>query len=538
MARRDRTGKGSFGRAKLPVASAYPSRWRRPGLLAAGAASGAAAVAWVIGSVLFGGGGIVAPGPVASSHASIESTCGSCHRPIQGVVAEGCLDCHERVADRPGSLGFAAHYAYRGGVVAEGAPATGSSALRGHAHEMTCSDCHREHRGRRAALTAVPDSLCTSCHPYRSFERDHPEIEVLRADIPDDPNLSFPHRLHVAEVGKRLGLTDPVAACLECHEPDRRGAGFGPIDFDRHCDACHLTASTGTPRLPVGDPADPEVPGVLTLEDFRREWGPEARWTAFTNPEEIRQAGGVVSRRPVYHEDPWILANLRHIRGTLYGDLGLGGLLDTAVDRGTLLGEEGALYEEAIAALEERATVLRAVPSSAVQEELRRIEALLARARERAAGGETSGSLAPFVAGQRDPGVSDAHAARLERLALDLTTPCRQCHVVSDAAIQRVQADQRTLVRAEFDHRAHRLQRADCTSCHGAISRILDGEPKEEDDPTDVAATHNLPSIAVCQECHRAEAVTDSCVTCHRFHPDHGRHAAVRFLRSSGRSAQ
>lgn len=524
MGKKHRPGKGSYGEARLPVAGAYPPRRPRRWLMAAGGVLCLGVALWLAASFLFGGGRTVAPGPVVSGHANFETACASCHEGFRSAAAERCLACHGRVGAGPEEYAYATHYAYRR---ASGAGPGDRPAAEVERREAPCAECHREHRGREAALTVVPDALCTSCHPYGSFAEGHPEFAFARDALPDDPNLSFPHRLHVAEVTRRLGLDDPLRACLRCHEPDERGEGFRPLDFDRHCDACHLSADEGTPRLPAGDPGDPEAPGVLTLAEFREAWGPGVRWALFTNPEEFREAGGTVSKRPVYHEDPWILANLRRIRATLYGDLGLGELLATGVDEGTVIARGDALYEEAIAALEDRAAVLRSLPDPAVQEELRRLEALLARAEERVRTGEGTASTAPFVPQGRDPGLSEEHAARLETLALELTAPCRRCHVVTDAAIQRVQKDQRTLIRAEFDHRAHVVQRPDCLACHGAIPEILAGEPKDEDDPTDSAATQNLPTVTVCRECHTPAEAASSCVTCHRFHPGRSRHAGL-----------
>ncbi|HSL84434.1 MAG TPA: cytochrome c3 family protein, partial [Thermoanaerobaculia bacterium] len=258
MGKKQRPGKGSYGDARLPVAGAYPPRQRRRRLMAAGGVLCLGVALWLGASFLVGGGRAVAPGPVASGHANFEADCASCHQGFRAAAEEGCVACHGRLGAGPEDYAFAAHYAYRGAAEPDEARAADVAQ-----REATCAACHREHRGREAALTAVPDALCTGCHPYGSFSRGHPEFEFARASIPDDPNLQVTHRLHVAEVTKRLGLAEPLEACLRCHEPDARGAGFQPLDFDRHCDACHLTADDGTPRLPAGDPADPEAPGLL-----------------------------------------------------------------------------------------------------------------------------------------------------------------------------------------------------------------------------------------------------------------------------------
>ena len=50
----------------------------------------------------------------------------------------------------------------------------------------------------------------------------------------------------------------------------------------------------------------------------------------------------------------------------------------------------------------------------------------------------------------------------------DLTAACQECHVVEEATIKRVRADQTTLIRTEFSHRAH-VTHAQCLDCHTAI---------------------------------------------------------------------
>ncbi len=406
------------------------------------------------------------------------------------------------------------------------------------AREQPCAACHPEHRGREAAITAVLDARCLGCHAFGSFNEGHPEFQFARQRLPDDPHLSFAHGPHVKRVQEAGRLADAQLACLTCHEPDGQGAGFGPIQFDRHCDACHLTGSDETPPLPTGDPANPRAPGVETLEAIQRRAGPGVRWAFFTNPEDFRQVGGRVSKSPLYHEDPWVMENLRRIRRTLYPAVGVAELLKTSVDHGAAGAGGEALAREAVATLREQLTALRGRPEPAIQEELRQLDGLLAAAEARIEKGEPLPAGLFTANAALDPSLTGGQAAALKQLALDLTEPCRTCHVVSDAAILRVQTDQRTLVRAEFNHRAHLLQRPFCLDCHGAIPG-LDGKanPKQErrSDRLDRAAIQNLPTIAACRECHTPREASNQCATCHLFHPDKGRHSdLVVYQRPAG----
>lgn len=558
MAGKRRQGKGVYGGARLPIAGGYPATGTRRWTLLAGLVGCAGLAVWLGATVVAGRRGL-APGPVASAHATFESECAACHVTTGAVADEGCLVCHERFVrpggavaadDAGGAYSFAVHYAaHAGDRMAEtaaagtsaagpaagpvpaaddagGAPVAAPAASRDA--ELRCAACHPEHGGRAAAITAVDDRRCAACHGFAGFGRDHPEFGFARTDTPDDDDLRFTHRFHVKQLLAERGWDDPQRACLVCHRPEPDGAGFLPLDFEASCGACHLTTRSRTPRLPAGDPADPAAPGVLTLEAIQARGGPGSRWAFFTDPGEVRSVGNSVEKRPVYHRDPWVMTNLAAIRRTLYPELGLAELLPASVGSSGG-GAAPGLYLEAIDTLRRRAVELRSRPEPEVQGELRRVETLLAAAERRVRAGD-SGEVAAFAApAEPDPALAPERVAALRRLALDLTEPCRQCHVVTDAAIRRVDRDQRALPRAGFSHRAHVLEVPFCTDCHGAIPGLSETTATTElaEEPLDAAATWNLPRIEVCRGCHRPGVVSTACVTCHRFHPDRGRAAEL-----------
>lgn len=537
MAKKTRQRKGIWSEERLPVADRYvhPASRRRMILLGVG---GCLLLALLLAALIaWRGPRAVSPGPLASAHANFEGTCVDCHggagSGAQAVASESCQVCHERVGDgsEGGFYSFAAHYAYRGGLDAEGI-----EAAHAEADETGCADCHPDHRGRDAALTRVADDSCASCH-FGSFA-EHPEFEILREQQADEPNLFFTHRLHVRELLRRNEWTDPQRACLACHEPEASGRGFAPLDFERHCGACHLTRGIGTPTLPIADDGDPRSPGVLTLEAVRSSGEPGTRWAFFSNPDEFRGGGGQVMKRPLHHPDPWVLANLRRIRRALYPDAGVSELLSTRVTEGTDPGGD-VLLAEAVATLEAQAQDLRGTADRDVQEDLRKIDELLDLLRARIDAGHVRVPAELFAAPtETRPDLAPERVAELKRLALDLTTPCRQCHVVTDAAILRVNKDQKTLHRAEFDHRAHLVQRPFCADCHQTIPGLMDvlGEEALPEEPLDVAATHNLPTLESCRTCHTPREASDACVTCHAFHPNSRRFAALLAYRPSDES--
>jgi len=497
-----RPKKRIFSEARLPIAGRYLMPNGR-GWLMGGSLAGVAAVAlWLLFSLRFGGSEVLTRAPLSSSHANFESTCSACHQPFSSATSENCLVCHERFSSAE-VFSYQAHFAAHPGI-----PDHDLTVPDAPERELPCAGCHTEHRGRQAKITQVTDSLCLECHRIGSFNIDHPEFEPLRGTLKDDPYLRFTHRIHVARVVEAKGFEDPQRACLECHQPEAAGQGFKPLDFDQQCSTCHL-AGQPSPLLPL---ATATSPGVLVD-------GGEAFDTA-----EFRHSRGGIIKRRVDHGDPWILENLRRIRRQLRPDPGLGDLLRAAVGPGWS-GSEVDLYREAIVYLRDLARELRG-HGRGVERKLQEIDRFLELAEARLDGGDRGAGIEPFLtAGSYDRALSDQEIAQLQDLAEGLTAPCIKCHTVSDAAILRVEKDQKVLSRARFNHRAHLVQRPFCADCHGAIPGLLDEASWVEE--LDVAQTWNLPGIDSCRQCHNPQEASNQCITCHTFHP--GRDAGTEF---------
>ncbi len=510
-----KSGKGAFGDLDLPVATAYPSQLSRRRMLLLGVVA-VAVIAALIAYVQFTGSSRWASkGPLSSAHAAFE--CGSCHASdARTVTDEKCSSCHEKFGDELGVYTFASHYLYKSDDFRRLVPSS---------DEKPCSACHLEHEGRHADITRVGDARCETCH-FASFDKDHPEFDFAAEEIPDPAALDFAHVHHVREVMKRQKLDDIEASCLYCHNAQPDGRAFQPTSFDRHCDACHLTAAVSTPGLPIAGAAA----GVETLEQIAERGGPGTRWVYFSNPNEFRVRGSAVVKTPLHHKDPWVLDNLRRLRGMLYPDAGLADLLLASPDAEPH--EIRALYQEAIAALEEQVVGLRGRPEPEIQAELGRITDLLERLKQQVADpfaplDETRFALA---LDRKADELGSETQGEIEGLIEELTRPCLQCHELRAATIARVQKDQRVLRRAKFDHRAHIIQ-ARCLDCHRGIPIAEGLESETPTTPTDSELDHsaiqNLPGIETCRTCHRSQQAADRCVTCHDFHADKSRRSEL-----------
>jgi len=457
-----------------------------------------------------GDGITVANGGLSASHALFGQDCATCHTPFEEVTEAKCASCHEKFGSPMSLYGPDRHYLYHSADFDRSAAST---------LEGTCASCHQEHEGADARLTSVADASCQACHTFRSFDDGHPEFAFAVAGDPDKANLAFPHTLHVREVQADRELDDVEDACLICHTPQADGMSFEPVSFEGQCDDCHLRASTRTEWIPVRTASSV---GVLTLDQIRREFTPSSLWAAYWDPNEFQIQGNEIRKRPVYHADPWVMENLTRIRAELYPGAELAQLLQTSADLPS--GTDAGVHEEGVATLRAEIRALRGNPSEAVQEELAALTAILDEVGDRLKDPYASRDETQFLVRSSDAEggalAQGADAGAYETVIDALTDECQSCHIVSQATIARVQTDQRTLVRSEFDHGAHVIH-ARCLDCHNTIP--IRDFVFGEDDPApelDRAGIFNLPTIASCQGCHNPRGAPDDCTSCHVYHPD------------------
>lgn len=82
---------------------------------------------------------------LAMKHAYLEFECESCHKPWNGVTDKVCVKCHEEIV----------HFVN-----------TDFSEMPEHPiKNVTCLNCHSEHKGRVNNIKLVSDPLCLECHP-------------------------------------------------------------------------------------------------------------------------------------------------------------------------------------------------------------------------------------------------------------------------------------------------------------------------------------------------------------------------------------
>ena len=509
-------GKGWFGRSGLEVAKAYVTPPRRRGMFWAGLMAGATLIVILAVDFAYRDARWVSNGSLSSAHASLENDCSSCHDPLsRQVTVESCSACHERHGDDLGVYTFGSHYLYR---------SDDFQRVKVEEGEVPCFSCHPEHRGRKSERTVVDDRLCISCHTEGTFNDGHPEFDVIADSLPDRQALHFSHVPHVREVMSKSSLVDIEKACLSCHIPDATGSGFFALNFDRQCDTCHLTSGVATARLPIDREG---ALGVQSLETIRAQGEPGTEWSQFVSPREFREAGGRILKTPLYHRDPWILHNLRRFRRELFEDGGIAELLDVSPDAPE--GQLRQVYLEAVETLERYVVGLRGRPEPVIQDELELITQILDSLRRRLSNPKTVLDETELLLALQNPRVDVDEETKdlVEDLIENLMKPCATCHEIEGATIARVQASQKTLVRAEFDHRSHVLE-SRCLDCHTEISigeAVEDpGLPVPEND---LATTQNLPGIESCRTCHTPDLAAETCSTCHLFHPDLNRRSEL-----------
>ena len=224
--------------------------------------------------------------PVTQPHRLFENECRTCHTEIaqplmrlamfdddaRSVRDAACQHCHAKTSDDHNTAMIA-----------------------GDAER--CVDCHKEHLDRDQLLR-VTDAHCAGCHADLRTEGDspanfaaqiadfsaHPEFVVVdgRNRQPgaqhrvhslasrvyggwaDKAKIRFNHTIHLDPDGVLVpplhpdfgdGRTLKKLACASCHESDEGGRTMQPINYERHCSACHtLDFST---KLVGGDTIGP-----------------------------------------------------------------------------------------------------------------------------------------------------------------------------------------------------------------------------------------------------------------------------------------
>lgn len=216
------------------------------------------------------------------------------------------------------------------------------------------------------------------------------------------------------------------------------------------------------------------------------------------------------------------MENLKQIRNTILVDQGLDAILNTVPNPQHPDVEKR--NKEIIIALKEYADQLRGRPESEIQQDLLIIDSLIGLAEKNLNSELRLASLKKVnpVTSQFNPNLTQIQIDGLLLMANDLTSAgnklCQECHILSNAGIVSFDGNQTSLVRAQFDHRAHILQRQ-CLDCHNVIPVTTEMNPDTAAGKAlDISATQNIPGIENCRKCHSKDKTASTCVTCHLFH--------------------
>ena len=207
----------------------------------------------------------VYPGPVTKHHGTLEHECQQCHAAGEGGLAhwislafatggqtsdfERCLSCHDLGGSNllPHSLPVdtiaESTERIRERALEGDAPLHLSLASRGPARnlragaELSCSVCHREHRGADHDLTALSNDQCQVCHvvQFDRFEEDHPAL----GHYPHGrrPRIVFDPATHIEEYF--VDDEQEAITCVTCHAPEPTGRTMDVGDFASSCGDCH-----------------------------------------------------------------------------------------------------------------------------------------------------------------------------------------------------------------------------------------------------------------------------------------------------------
>lgn len=228
-------------------------------------------------------------GDLSVKHQSLANNCESCHvEAFESVQDETCIACHEETGDHA-----------RMPRLAQGMPPlSAGDALQwriatslGKEGPLGCVACHSEHEGAVRQQPAS-EAFCADCHRAlksrltdtalanaHDFGKAHPQFRPLyfasfgaarpvRGSLDTRPiersGLKFPHDVHMNPRGGAARMAVSLAQygkpleCSDCHSLNADRIGFGEVDMEEDCEACHSlvsgrTAAGGFAKLRHGD---------------------------------------------------------------------------------------------------------------------------------------------------------------------------------------------------------------------------------------------------------------------------------------------
>ena len=220
----------------------------------------------------------VSPGPVSMSHSEVDG-CQGCHSaagnkigtwvkitanrvignesPEQHNDDELCLTCHAL-----GENAFLAHstspanfsnVSNTANQVSLGLELSLASKFRDmqvkKSDQMSCSTCHREHKGELNTQVEFDSQKCHTCHEVKfdELEAGHPEYTNFPHSKPT--NIQFDHASHLEKHFSEEDYSERAPeGCKECHTTDQTGEWMLSKSFEETCSTCHLDDVLGMNR--------------------------------------------------------------------------------------------------------------------------------------------------------------------------------------------------------------------------------------------------------------------------------------------------
>ncbi|HTY03683.1 MAG TPA: cytochrome c3 family protein [Rhodocyclaceae bacterium] len=141
------------------------------------------------------------PGAVITGHAKYEQQCEKCHKRFDKAAQTTlCLDCHKDTA----------------------ADIRAKTRLHGHLDDVTCRNCHTDHKGRGAAIAVVDKN---------KFDHNHTNFRLRGAHKETKQGCDSCH-------AKGKKYRDAPTECYACHkkDDDEKGHRGG---LGKKCEDCH-----------------------------------------------------------------------------------------------------------------------------------------------------------------------------------------------------------------------------------------------------------------------------------------------------------
>ena len=253
---------------------------------------------------------VLSPGPLSLGHAEVAS-CKDCHAATEESMSDWvhkaftlnsnnddqkCLNCHEL-----GVNAFSPHSTVSSNLNNRGlgrqendnesvssirhwrisAANKINSIISADGEDISCSSCHREHKGTFAPLDDFNPQECHSCHKvtFDDLETGHPEYSQFphtRAT-----RINFDHVAHLQNHFFDDEYFDLAPeGCKQCHDTDQSGEWMLSNNFEASCSSCHLSEIIGDNRASAKGLAVLSVPEIdtATLQSKGYNIGYWPRW--------------------------------------------------------------------------------------------------------------------------------------------------------------------------------------------------------------------------------------------------------------------